>query len=62
MRLQFSLDKITLSATCHIQILRHAEEYLNRYAAGQLYGELYNDIAHITNILTFPEPEQMSTK
>lgn len=62
MRLQFNLDKITLNPICHLQISRHAEEYVNKYAAGQLYGELYDDVAHITNILTFPEPEQMSTK
>ena len=62
MRLQFTLDKITIHPSCHFQLVRQADEYLNGYAAGQLYGELYDDIAHVTNVLQFPEPEQMSTK
>jgi hypothetical protein len=46
MRLQFQLKKIKIDPVCHIQILRHAEEFqqhTNIY--GQLYGALLDDEA-----------------
>lgn len=55
MRLNFELKKINISPTVHIQLVRHAEEFQNRYASGQLYGALYDDEAEITSILPFPE-------
>lgn len=54
MRLNFELKKINISPTVHIQLVRHAEEFQNRYASGQLYGALYDDEAEITSILPFP--------
>ena len=45
MRLNFELKKINISPVVHMQILRHAEEFQNRYASGELYGALYDDEA-----------------
>lgn len=54
MRLRFELNAIEIDPVCHIQINRHAEEYHNKNVTGLLYGALYEDKAHITNILPFP--------
>ncbi len=62
MRLNFELKKINISPVVHIQILRHADEFENKYASGELYGALYDDEAEVTNILPFPEKEKMQTK
>lgn len=62
MRLQFSLNKVKIDPVCHIQLLRHAEEFQGRNNIyGQLYGALYDDEAEITGILPFPDGE-LSTK
>jgi hypothetical protein len=55
MRLQFQLNKVKVSPACHIQINRHAEELRGRYAIGQLYGALYEDEAHVTNVMAYPD-------
>lgn len=62
MRLNFELKKINISPVVHIQILRHADEFENKYASGELYGALYDDEAEVNNILPFPEKEKMQTK
>lgn len=62
MRLQFELKTVKISPVCHIQLVRHADEFKGKYATGQLYGALYEDEAHITNIMPFPEADMMSTK
>jgi hypothetical protein len=44
MRLQFQLKKIKIDPVCHVQILRHAEEFQQRSNIyGQLYGALLDD-------------------
>jgi|688.fasta_scaffold1467877_2 hypothetical protein len=46
MRLQFQLNKIKIDPVCHVQILRHAEEFQQRANIyGQLYGALLDDEA-----------------
>jgi len=46
MRLQFQLNKIKIDPVCHVQILRHAEEFQQRSNIyGQLYGALLDDEA-----------------
>jgi hypothetical protein len=46
MRLQFQLNKIKIDPVCHVQILRHAEEFQHRpNIYGQLYGALLDDEA-----------------
>ena len=62
MRLQFELKSIKISPVCHIQLARHADEFKGKYATGQLYGALYEDEAHITNIMAFPDADMMNTK
>lgn len=62
MRLQFQLNRIKVSPVCHIQINRHAEEFRGRYAIGHLYGSLYDDEGHVTNVVAYPDAENMSTR
>jgi hypothetical protein len=46
MRLQIQLDKIKIDPVCHVQLLRHAEEFQGRNNIyGQLYGALLDDTA-----------------
>ena len=58
MRVNFTLKKIKIDPICHIQILRHAEEFENKHASGQLYGALYDDEAEVTNVMAFPDAEK----
>lgn len=60
MRLQFPLKKVKISPVCHIQINRHAEEMRGRYAIGLLYGCLFDDEAHVTSILPYPDAENLA--
>ena len=56
MRLQFQLKKIKVDPVCHIQILRHAQEFQQRpNIYGQLYGALYDDEAEITSVMAYPD-------
>ena len=43
MRLQFQLKQVKIDPTCHVQLARHAEEYLNKNVTGFLYGALMDD-------------------
>ncbi|CAM6000225.1 unnamed protein product [Sphagnum balticum] len=62
MRLQFQLKKVRIDPVCHIQIVRHAEEFQSRNNIyGQLYGALYDDEAEVTSIMSLPDGEK-STK
>lgn len=46
MSLAFKLNKIKIDPVCHIQLLRHAEEFQQKSNThGQLYGALYDDEA-----------------
>ena len=46
MRLQFKLDKIKIDPVCHVQLVRHAEEFQGRNNIyGQLYGALLENTA-----------------
>ena len=46
MRLQLHLDKIKIDPSCHIQLVRHAEEFQGRNNIyGQLYGALLDNSA-----------------
>jgi hypothetical protein len=62
MRLQFQLKKINIDPVCHIQILRHAEEFQHHNNIyGQLYGALLDDEAEVTSVMALPDGEK-STK
>lgn len=62
MRLQFQLKKIKIDPVCHVQILRHAEEFQQRANIyGQLYGALLDDEAEVTSVMPLPDGEK-STK
>ena len=44
MRLQFKLNKIKIDPVCHVQLVRHAEEFQQKNNVyGQLYGALLDD-------------------
>jgi hypothetical protein len=60
MRLQFQLNKIKIDPVCHIQLVRHAEEFQQKNNIyGQLYGALLEDMtAEITTILPLPDGEK----
>ena len=46
MHLEFQLDKIKIDPVCHIQLLRHAEEFQNKNNIyGQLYGAMLDNLA-----------------
>lgn len=57
MRLQFQLAKIKIDPVCHLQLLRHAEEFQQKNNIyGQLYGALLEDMtAEVTSILPLPD-------
>jgi len=62
MRLQFQLKKIKIDPICHVQILRHAEEFQQKANIyGQLYGALLDDEAEVTSVMPLPDGEK-STK
>jgi hypothetical protein len=62
MRLQFELKKIKIDPVCHLQILRHAEEFQHHNNIyGQLYGALLDDEAEVTSVMPLPDGEK-STK
>lgn len=59
MRLQFQLNKIKIDPVCHVQLLRHAEEFQHRNNInGQLYGALLDDEAEVTSVLPLPDGEK----
>ena len=52
----FQLKRIRIDPVCHIQLVRHAEDYQQKANVwGQLYGALLNDEAEVTSILPFSE-------
>ena len=56
MRLQFQLNKINIDPVCHVQLVRHAEEFHQKNNIyGLLYGALYDDEAEVTSILSLPD-------
>lgn len=56
MRLQFQLKKVKIDPVCHIQILRHAEEFQQHHNIyGQLYGALLDDEAEVTSVMSLPD-------
>lgn len=62
MRLQFELKKIKIDPVCHLQILRHAQEFQHHNNIyGQLYGALLDDEAEVTSVMPLPDGEK-STK
>ncbi len=60
MRLQFQLEKIKIDPVCHIQLVRHAEEFQNKSNIyGQLYGALLEEmVAEVTSVLPLPDGEK----
>ena len=60
MRLQFQLNKIKIDPVCHLQLVRHAEEFQQKNNIyGQLYGALLEDMtAEVTSVLPLPDGEK----
>ena len=59
---KFSLERVSISAVCHVQLVRHAEELRGHVATGELFGTLVEGEAEVTGVLPFPDPERLSTK
>ena len=62
MRLNLNLKTVKRSPACHIQLNRQADEQRGKLTIGQIYGALYEDEAHVTNILPYPDEDNMSSK
>ena len=57
----FELRRIRIDPVCHMQLVRHAEEYQQKSNVwGQLYGALYDGEAEVTGVLPFAEGHKSS--